>query len=93
MIRPMRRFSILTRLALASLAVLGFSAPLAAPESDRVTQTCGGKPREAPFLQPSRARRLSTAAYRRPAGAATPEAARRSVELARRYLMHRAWLL
>ena len=37
----------LSRLALALLAVVGFVAPLAAPEADRVVQTSGGKPVQA----------------------------------------------
>lgn len=89
----MRRSSLLTRLAFALLAVLGFSAPLAAPEGDRVAQTCGGKPHEAPPLQSSAAHQRVTPALRVEAVGTSLVAKPDSAELTRRYLLHRAWLL
>ena len=86
----MRRASLLSRLALALLALTGFVAPLSAMEVDRVVQTTGGKPsahqtqehhRGAPRLR--EVPRLSRA----------PRFTSRHDEVARRYLMNRAWLL
>lgn len=86
--------TLLTRLALALLAVLGFVAPLSTAEGDRVVQTAGGKP--------------SPVGHQEVAPAAVP-AARASLEVplpcftcvasprvgvtARRYLLNRAWLV
>lgn len=89
----MRRSFLLTRLALALLAVLGFSAPLAAPEGDRVVQTGGGKPHEVPPLQSSAAHLRGTPALRVEAVGTSLVAKPDSAQLTPRYLLHRAWLL
>ena len=90
----MRRSStLLTRLALALLAVLGFVAPLAAPEADRVVQTVGGKPSVAvetheastpPLVQDERTARPALEPVL---------LARAAAPVSKRYLLHRAWLL
>lgn len=82
--------TLLTRLALALLAVLGFVAPLSTVEGERVVQTTGGKP--SPEVK-VRQRSPAPTAFETNAPL---QAARRlpRVELAaRRYLLHRAWLL
>ena len=89
----MRRSStLLTRLALALLAVLGFVAPLATPEADRVVQTVGGKPSEVVTHEASGAARgrveRTGVSLLRPVLQAQAQAPR-----SRRYLLHRAWLL
>ncbi len=89
----MRRASMLSRLALALLALWGFVAPLA-PERDRVAQTCGaGAGARKLEAQPAGVQpRITLAAV--PRGVAVPPAARPfEVQTSRRYLLHRAWLL
>jgi hypothetical protein len=89
-----RPSTLLTRLALALLAVMGFVAPLSAMEVDRVVQTVGGKPSAARETREAFAARAPASA---PAeveffpSAPLPE--QRSAEVARRYLLHRAWLI
>lgn len=90
---PVRRSStLLTRLALALLAVLGFVAPLATPEADRVVQTVGGKPSAGETHETSTPRlaRVERAESPAPQPVLQPQAA---APVSRRYLLHRAWLL
>lgn len=88
--------TLLTRLALALLAVLGFVAPLAMPEGDRVVQTAGGKPSDAPAARgevepaPAAAALAEVAA---PPPPLTMLSGARGGITARRYLLHRAWLV
>ena len=85
--------TLLTRLALALLAVLGFVAPLSAPEGDRVVQTAGGKPSPVPAARQEVVTAVAPAAL---ASVAVPRPALSSVGVvvtARRYLLHRAWLV
>ena len=88
----MRRASRLSRLALALLALWGFVAPLA-PERDRVAQTSGaGARNEVAVQRAGVARRVPVAAVAAaPVYPAGPLLAERAP--ARRYLLHRAWLL
>ena len=86
--------TLLTRLALALLAVLGFVAPLSAPEGDRVVQTAGGKP--SPVVRPEVVRAAVAgplASAEAPLPSCTVLASSRAGEPARRYLLHRAWLV
>lgn len=85
--------TLLTRLALALLAVLGFVAPLAAGEVNRVVQTAGGKPSavEIDEASPAPGVALETADVVPPAPAKL--LARGPAASSRRYLLHRAWLL
>ena len=88
----MRRSStLLTRLALALLAVLSFVAPLAVHEADGVVQTAGGKP-SAVETHESNASPLVTAQSDRP-WRAPVLLAQAPAGHARRYLLNRAWLL
>lgn len=84
--------TLLTRLALALLAVLGFVAPLSAVEGDRVVQTTGGKPSPEAKVEQRHSPPAPTALP-----SSTPLQASRTLprveRSARRYLLHRAWLL
>lgn len=90
----MRRGSatLLSRLALALLAVLGFVAPLAVPEAARVVQTAGGKPVQvAPREVALAAAEVSAREVPLPKVEQAPSP---RVELsARRYLLTHAWLV
>ena len=89
----MRRSStLLTRLALALLAVLGFVAPLASPEADRVVQTVGGKPSAVETHETSTP---PLARVEREEGPSQEPVwlAQAAAPVSRRYLLHRAWLL
>ena len=89
----MRRSStLLTRLALALLAVLGFVAPLAAPEADRVVQTVGGKPSAVETHEASAPPLVQHERAERPA-LEPVMLARAAAPVSKRYLLHRAWLL
>lgn len=90
-----------TRFALALLVVSGLVAPVAAIEAARVVQTVGGKPSPQPRLALQVVRstgeaptRWSAAAFVEPvelvaaAGVRHPNAG-----AARRFLLHRAWLI
>ena len=89
----MRRSStLLTRLALALLAVLGFVAPLAVPEGDRVVQIAGGKPSAVETHEASAPAVVALEAEGAPPSPAVLVARGPEVS-ARRYLLHRAWLL
>ncbi|MDP1821738.1 MAG: hypothetical protein Q8L48_00780 [Archangium sp.] len=87
-----RSSSLLSRLALALLALMGFVAPLAAVEADRVVQTAGAQPspseapeaRVEPAAFPTRAWTRGSASFRRVGAEAASS---------RRYLLHRAWLI
>ena len=87
-----RSSTLLTRLALALLAVLGFVAPLATPEADRVVQTVTGKPSTVETHE------ASAPAVVEGAPGALPRRepvlfAQAPSPVSRRYLLHRAWLL
>ena len=85
----MRRSStLLTRLALALLAVLGFVAPLSEREADGVVQTTGG-PQSAAQAVESRARLETDVRVFPQPRLPGPGPEQRS----RRYLLHRAWLI
>ena len=89
----MRRSStLLTRLALALLAVLGFVAPLAVHEADGVVQTAGGKPSAVETQESNGSTVVITAHTDRPWSEPVLFAQAPAVH-ARRYLLHRAWLL
>ncbi len=92
----MRRGSstLLTRLALALLAVLGFVAPLSAAEGDRVVQTVGGKPAPlaAEEVRPAALARSGLVAGAAPLHLTVRPGGPRGLT-ARRYLLHRAWLV
>ena len=86
----MTRSTLLSRLGLALLLALGFVAPTAAPERDTVVQTTGAGAREV-------ARPAATVTTERPTS--TPANAPREVitahvehRVARKYLLHHAWL-
>lgn len=85
--------TLLTRLALALLAVLGFVAPLALREVARVEQTAGAR------RGPVAPREVSMAALEPAVVAAVSnhhpiaEPAGREERAARRYLLNRAWLV
>lgn len=82
----------LSRLALALLAVLGFVAPLAAPEADRVVQTSGGKPVQvAPREVVIAAAEVSAREIPVPKVEQAPSP--RVGFIARRYLLNHAWLV
>lgn len=82
----------LTRLALALLAVLGFVAPLSAAEGDSVVQTAGGKP--APGTRREVVVAAAPAEVEGDAPLPVTSLPRLSVErVARRYLLNRAWLV
>jgi len=91
--RVRRSSTLLTRLALAALAICGFVAPLVTPEVDRVVQTVGGR-----VSEPRRHEQAPAAVLRVDAHPPTPTAqAMRPLELGAkgcpRYLLHRAWLI
>jgi hypothetical protein len=86
-----RSSTLLTRLALALLAVLGFVAPLAAREADGVVQTAGGKPSEVEPREASRA--VDTVEHETLPRLELATWAQAPAPVSRRYLLHRAWLL
>ena len=92
--RVRRSSTLLTRLALAALAICGFVAPLVTPEVDRVVQTVGGRVSEPRRHEQAPATVAAREDPRRPTPAAQ---AVRPVEPGpegcRRYLLHRAWLI
>ena len=84
-----RSSSLLSRLALALLALMGFVAPLSAMEVDRVVQTTGAKP--AMVVEVAEATIELAVANEPPRASAAPGG---EVEhSARRYLLHCAWLI
>ncbi len=85
-----RSSSLLSRLALALLAVLGFVAPLAVHERDRVEQTCSAPPVEvvATPRSPRSASRVCATPRAGPMVRADAE-----LRVSPKYLLHRAWLL
>ena len=83
-----RSSSLLSRLALALLALMGFVAPLSAMEVDRVVQTTGAKPA---MVEVAEATIELAVANEPPRASAAPGG---EVEhSARRYLLHCAWLI
>jgi hypothetical protein len=92
---PVRRSStLLTRLALAALALSGFVAPLVTAEVDRVVQTVGGRvtePRRDEQAPATAAAREDARPPRSTAQAVRPMEP--GAEGCRRYLLHRAWLI
>ncbi len=87
-----RSSTLLSRLALALLVALGFVAPQAPVEADRVVQFVPGAP------TPPEARPAIAASALAPARTALPTIERGLVEspgqpLSARYLIYRAWLL
>jgi hypothetical protein len=88
-----RSSTLLTRLALALLAVLGFVAPLATPEADRVVQTVGGKPSAVETQQQASTPRRAAVVRGQPAPLEPVLHAQSAAPVSRRYLLHRAWLL
>ena len=85
--------TLLTRLALALLAVLGFVAPLAAPEADRVVQTAGGKPAPVAPREVTHAAEPQKRAVTVPNSCITWVSCAHVESSARRYLLNRAWLV
>ena len=84
-----RSSSLLSRLALALLALMGFVAPLSAMEVDRVVQTTGARPAAVEVAEAT----IELAVASEPPSPASPAPSREVEHSARRYLLHCAWLI
>lgn len=86
-----RSSSLLSRLALALLALMGFVAPLSAVETDRVVQTDGGRP--SPVEELGQVELAGERSVVSADEATFPRLHRGPTEVSRRYLLHGAWLI
>jgi hypothetical protein len=93
-VRVRRSSTLLTRLALAALAISGFVAPLATAEVDRVAQTVGGRVMEPRRHEQAPATVAAREDLRPPMSTARAvRPVEPGAEGCRRYLLHRAWLI
>jgi len=89
-LRLVLRAALLSRLAIALLAVLGFSAPVVDRQVDEVVQTATRRPERA---QPAPLLLVAPQALVVEARPAAQVVVERPSTARRRYLEHRAWLI